>query len=438
LVGSTLFRTTIYALSSGGLPSGVAVVRLSGPDVKNALTMMVGAVPEPRQSVLRAIRDAEGNVLDRGLAIFFDGPRSFTGEDCAELQLHGGKAVVAAVLGTLSTIPGFHHAEAGEFTRRAFLHGKLDLTEAEGLSDLIAAETEVQRRFALQNSSGGQKQLYAAWARTLLQGRALIEAELDFADEADVPGSVSDQVWEQMTALHREIRGHIAGFRASEIIRDGYRVVLVGEPNAGKSSLLNALAKRDVAIVTEVPGTTRDLVEVALDIDGQKVILTDTAGLRETSDVVERIGVARALSAVETGDLVINLVAPTGNALQLVTDAKVLLVQSKADIAALSTIPLKVSSLTGEGLDQLLRLIGEHSSQATAATGQILPSRIRHIDLLNQTCDHIFHAIEAVDEGLELRAERLRLAGTALGRITGMTDVEDLLDVIFSEFCIGK
>lgn len=438
MVGSTLFGTTIYALSSGGLPSGVAVVRLSGPNVKQALTIMLGSIPDPRKAVLRAIRGNDGKTLDRGLAIYFEGPHSFTGEDCAELHLHGGKAVVASVLSTLSSMPGFHHAEAGEFTRRAFLHGKLDLTEAEGLADLIAAETEVQRRFALQNSSGGQKHLYSTWARTLLQGRALIEAELDFADEADVPGSVSDQVWSQMRELHQEILAHIDGFHASEIIRDGYRVVLVGEPNAGKSSLLNALAKRDVAIVTDVPGTTRDLVEVSLDIGGQKVILTDTAGLRETSDAVEKIGVERALSAIEIADLVIHLVAPDGVSLDIGSEGKTLLVQSKADLTTQTHIPLRISSVTGMGLDRLISEIGERARNAIASTGQILPSRLRHTELLRQTCDHILTAIRSERDGMELRAEELRLAGTALGRITGLTDVEDLLDVIFSEFCIGK
>jgi tRNA modification GTPase len=438
MVGSTLFRTTIFALSSGGLPSGVAVVRLSGPHVKQALTIMLGAVPDPRKAVLRTIRGNDGETLDCGLAIYFEGPHSFTGEDCAELHLHGGKAVVASVLSALSAMPGFHHAEAGEFTRRAFLHGKLDLTEAEGLADLIAAETEVQRRFALQNSGGGQKQLYSTWARTLLQGRALIEAELDFADEADVPGSVSDQVWARMRELREEILAHIDGFHASEIIRDGFRVVLVGEPNAGKSSLLNALANRDVAIVTDVPGTTRDLVEVSLDINGQKVILTDTAGLRETSDTVEKIGVERALSAVKGADLVIHLVAPGGVSLDIGSEAKSLLVQSKADLAAGSQIPLQISSVTGKGLDQLIGEIGARARNAISSTGQILPSRLRHTELLTQTCDHILHAIRAEHDGLELRAEELRLAGTALGRITGITDVEDLLDVVFSEFCIGK
>ena len=438
---SALFKTTIYALSSGGLPSGVAIIRISGSGVQDALRLLIGEIPLPRQALFRRIRNERGETLDRGLVLFFQGPHSFTGEDCVELHLHGSRAVVAAVLALLGSLPGFRLAEAGEFTRRAFINGKMDLTEAEALSDLVAAETEIQRRLAMQNADGSQRDLYNGWSRRLLQARALIEAELDFADEADVPGSVSDQVWSDMAALIEEIESHLTGFHASEIIREGFRVVLVGAPNAGKSSLLNALAQRDVAIVTDIPGTTRDLVEVALDIEGFKVIVTDTAGLRATEDVVERIGVERAIGAVKGADLILSLTEPGGNPADLTPtpSAPVVLVRTKCDVASpLAGAQIEISSATGQGIADLLYLIGDHARKAVNVGETTIPSRLRHKELLSVAGDHIGMAVMGTGRDLELRAEELRLAAISLGRITGKTDVEELLDVIFSEFCIGK
>lgn len=439
--GSALFKTTIYALSSGGLPSGVAIIRISGPDVENALKFLVGDVPPPRHAVFKRIRNEQGETLDRGLALFFKGPHSFTGEDCAELHLHGSRAVVAAVLGYLSELPGFRLAEAGEFTRRSFVNGKMDLTEAEALSDLVTAETEAQRRFALQNADGRQREVYHAWARRLLQARALIEAELDFADEADVPGSVSEQVWSDMRALSEEVSSHLSGFHVGEIIRDGFRVVLIGAPNAGKSSLLNALAQRDVAIVTDIPGTTRDLVEVSLDVEGYKVIVTDTAGLRDTKDVVERIGVERALGAVEGADLILALAEPGKQHVDLGTEpsAPLVHISTKCDLSDQQADGhLAISASTGQGLTELIRLIGGYAREAVDVGETAIPSRLRHKELLSQSRGHIDAAVRQTGSELELRAEELRLAAFSLGRITGQTDVEELLDVIFSEFCIGK
>ncbi len=257
--------------------------------------------------MLKTFRDQDGNVIDRGLALFFPGPRSFTGEDCGEFHIHGGKAVADAMLSALYSFERCRMAEPGEFTRRAFSNGKFDLTVAEGLADLIAAETDSQRRLALQISSGVQAQLYASWRTELIRARALIEAELDFADESDVPGSVSDQVWLAMEDLANRIRRHVADGKRGTIIRDGYRVVIVGAPNAGKSSLLNALAGSDVAIVSDEPGTTRDLIEIKLDLGGLPVLVTDTAGLRETEGKIERIGIERALERASTADMVLAL-----------------------------------------------------------------------------------------------------------------------------------
>lgn len=438
----SLFRDSIYALSSGSVPSGVAVVRLSGPHVRATMERMAGRAPPARLAVLRRITDGRGTVLDRGLILFFQGPDSFTGEDCAEFHLHGGRAVVDAVLAALASQAGLRLAEAGEFTRRAFINGKMDLTGAEALADLIAAETEAQRRLAVTNAEGAQHALYAGWRDTLLRARALIEAELDFSDEADVPGSVSERVWTSIEKLCQEITTHLEGYRSAEIIREGYRVVLLGPPNAGKSSLLNALSKRDVAIVTEVPGTTRDLIEVALDLDGVKVVITDTAGLRDTGDVVERIGIDRALAAAERSDLVLILsdedskprMPESGSA--AVTG---LSVRTKLDLngSARQGFDHFISVVTGEGLPELVRAIGRLAKAAGTSSNSVVPSRRRHVDLLTHARRHAVRALDA-DLPAELRAEELRLASDSLGRIVGTIGVEDMLDVIFSEFCIGK
>ena len=439
----SLFRDTIFALSSGGLPSGVAVIRLSGRQTAAVLASITkGRVPPPRKAALRELVDDDGEPLDRAIVLSFPGPASFTGEDCAELHVHGGKAVVATVLEHLGGKDGLRAAEAGEFTRRAFLNGKLDLTSAEGLADLVAAETELQRRMALINAEGGQRDIYDGWRKRLLHARAMIEAELDFADEGDVPGSVAADVWTDMFAMQQEIANHINGYHAAEIIRDGYRVVLLGAPNAGKSSLLNALARRDVAIVTEIAGTTRDLVEVSLDLDGLKVIVTDTAGLRDSSDTVERIGIERALRAAEEADLILKLKdgSPDMPGFDLADlESKALSVGTKADIAPHRTGEFHhiVSVIDGAGLSALIEDIGRHAKGAVSAASGVLPSRLRQLELL-RSCGHHLSLAAEVQQELELRAEELRLAGDALGRITGAIDVEDLLGVIFSEFCIGK
>ncbi len=443
---ATIFKDTIFALSSGRLPAGVAIIRISGSRTRLALETMAGAVPEDRRAAYRAVRSPRsGEMLDRGLVLFFDGPGSFTGEDCAEFHLHGGKAVVAAALEELSSMDGFRHAEAGEFTRRAFLNGKLDLVGAEALADLIGAETEAQRRFAVANADGRQTELYAAWRQRIVRGRAMIEAELDFADESDVPGSVSDQVWADMAALAQEIETHVEGYRSAEVIRDGYQVVILGAPNAGKSSLLNAMARREVAIVTDEPGTTRDLVEVTLDLGGLKVVMVDTAGIREASGYVESIGVERALERARLADLVLELIAldepiiaPAGE-----IAAPKLRIGSKSDLkgrttGAASSYEFEISARSGFGLSDLLAEVARRATEAAGLAGEVLPSRMRHVELLRRCVGSLRQAVESETLPLELRAEELRDAGFNLGKISGAVDVEDLLDTIFSEFCIGK
>lgn len=436
------FQDTIFALSSGRLPSGVAVVRISGPKVRFVLETIIGSIPAPRYAAYKLFRDRNGDSIDRGLVLFFPGPNSFTGEDCAEFHLHGGKAVVEKLLSEMGEFPGCRIAEAGEFTRRAFSNGKMDLTIAEGLADLIAAETEGQRRLALQVASGTQRELYTEWRQRLLRARAFIEAELDFADESDVPGSVSEQVWQLLALLKREIENHIASGKRASMLRDGLHVVIVGAPNAGKSSLLNFLAGREVAIISEEAGTTRDLLEVKLDLGGIPVYVTDTAGLRETDSSVEKIGIERARARMADADLVL-LLEDMSDPIEVTPDetsAILWRIGTKADLKGepSGNWSYRISTKTGEGLDGLLNAL---QSFAEVQIGQIedaVPTRQRHINLLRSTVAEIDRAINGTNLPLELRAENMRLASQHLGRITGDVDVEEILDVIFSQFCIGK
>lgn len=443
MTGQIGMRETIFALSSGGLPAGVAIVRLSGPRVSEALEVMAGGVPQARMARLTAIRDEHGGLLDRGLALFFPAPHSFTGEDCGELHLHGGRAVVRAVLDALGRRPTFRPAEAGEFTKRAFLNGKLDLTGAEALADLIAAETEAQRRFALASGDAGHRKLYADWRQTLIRIRALIEAELDFSDEEDVPGAMSATVWREIMALCEALDSHADGYRDAEIIRDGFRVVILGAPNAGKSSLLNAMARRDIAIVTEEPGTTRDILEAVLDIGGAKVIVTDTAGIRADPGRIEALGMDRAMNRAREADLIL-LLEDAGNpqSIALPEGINHIRVANKIDLTSdderLAAYDCAVSAKTGAGLEELFARLGSICAGSTRRAAELLPFRERHVHLIRQAAHHAHRAAEMDQLGLELRAEELRLAADALGRIAGTIDVEDLLDTIFSQFCIGK
>ncbi|GGA90618.1 tRNA modification GTPase MnmE [Brucella endophytica] len=437
-----IFRDTIFALSSGRMPSGVAVIRLSGPDVRFVIETISGALPEARKATYRAFY-SKRELLDRGLLLFFPGPNSFTGEDCVEFHLHGGAAVVDRFLLELSSFKNCRMAEPGEFTRRAFANGKMDLTVAEGLADLIAAETEGQRRLALQAASGAQRDLYMEWRQELLQARALIEAELDFADESDVPGSVSLQVWQGMELLADRIDRHFADGKRGEIFRDGLHVAIVGAPNAGKSSLLNQLAGRDVAIISEEAGTTRDLLEVKLDIDGIPVFVTDTAGIRETNGAVEKIGIERARARAASADLVLlleDMSQPEPVALAELS-GDLWRIGNKLDLPGTSNESIwdyRISARSGAGLDYLLTAISQFAQAKAGDIGDVIPSRRRHIELLSITRAEIAEAVRRNDLPLELRAENLRRATQALGRITGDVDVEDILDVIFSQFCIGK
>ena len=442
---------TIHAVSSGGVPCGVAVVRVSGPRCRFVLETTVGAFPEPRRAVLRSIRDRNGILVDRGLVLWFPGPDSFTGEDVIEFHVHGSRAVIAAMGRHLESFDGVRRAEAGEFTRRAFLSARIDLTEAEGLADLLAAETEAQRRQALSQAEGTLRRLYGGWRERLIRMRALVEADFDFADEEDIPGSVADAAWNEAAGLAAEIRGHLSEGRRGERVRDGLQVVLLGRPNAGKSSLLNALAARDVAIVTEEAGTTRDLIEVHLDLDGWPVTVVDTAGLREDAGRVEAEGMRRAVARGRAADLVLWLHAPEepcGAAYRPdVEGVEIWEVRTKSDLGSeagdsdrvgSATKVFRISVVSGDGLSGLTLAIGSFAAERCGSSARPVPSRERHRVHLERALEDLERAIGDPTKDVELRAEDLRRAGDEIGRITGAIGVEDLLDVVFREFCIGK
>jgi tRNA modification GTPase len=435
---------TVFALASGALPAGIATVRISGPGAEAALAALAGGVPPPRQAVLRAIRDpASGEMLDRGVVLFFPAGASYTGEAVAELQLHGGRAVVAAVLAALGSLIGFRMAEPGEFTRRAFANGRLDLTAAEGIADLIGAETAAQRRQALRQADGGLQRLCEEWRRRLVRARALVEARLDFAEEDGVPGEAGVPEAERLRELARAMQAALAGAAAGERVREGFEVVILGPPNVGKSSLINALARREVAIVTAEAGTTRDLVEARLDLGGFAVTLVDTAGLRKTDSVVEREGIRRARERAAGAELVIWLSDDEAGDGAETPPPGALRVRTKADLLAetggggrAEGYDLTLSARTGEGLAELaerLRL----AAGSSLGDGSAVMSRARHRQHVARSLEAIERAL-APEQELELVAEELRLAGDEIGRLTGAVGVEEVLDVIFAEFCIGK
>jgi tRNA modification GTPase TrmE len=423
---------TIVALSSGAPPSGVAVIRLSGPDVGSIIQDIAGPLPEPRRLTLRPI--GRDSLLDRGLVAWFPAPHSFTGEDCAELQVHGSPAGVRAII-KLITSKGARLAEAGEFTRRAFENGKLDLVEIEGLGDLLEAETENQRRQALARFEGGLSQRVDAWRDQLLDLRAEIEARLDFSDEGDV-GDLPDSFGDSIAALRADIAIALASIEHGRIVREGIRVALAGPPNAGKSSLLNALAKSDIAIVTEEAGTTRDVREVPLDINGQLYILLDLAGLRETDSKAEAEGVRRARLAIDQADIVLWLHAPDIASVSDNQGDRIIKVGTKRDLGAVPGMDIDVSAQTGAGLDDLLGRIEAIGDTLSSGEPALLSRERDRLALESAT-----EALDAAARQLtmpELAAESLRIASQALERLLGRIDAERVLDRLFASFCIGK
>ncbi len=476
-------RSTIFALSSGRGPAAIAVVRISGPRAGDALKALTGRLPAPRRAALARLRDPDtGEEIDQALALFFPGPHSETGEDTAELQLHGGRAVIAGTLAALSRVAGLRPAEAGEFTRRAFENGKLDLTEVEGLADLIYAETAAQRRQALRQLRGLLGDCADAWRTRLIEALALVEAGIDFSDEADVTSDVTARALAVARALQGELAGALQGARRGERLRDGLVVAIAGPPNAGKSTVLNRIARREAAIVSPLPGTTRDVIEVHLDLEGYPVTLLDTAGIRESDDPVEREGVARARARAAQADLVLWVVdarssdrrhpemrgGAAGEPRRVTAQSyfetdvrpapqddgpKTWLVRNKIDLVA-EDRPSKavlgefaaedrpfyqLSATTGAGVEKLIEALADFAREALESREPALVTRERQRRLLEDAEAALKRALDQGQSGREdLLAEELRVASQALGRLTGRVDVEDILDVIFRDFCIGK
>jgi tRNA modification GTPase len=482
-------RDTIFALSSGRPPAAIAVVRISGPRAGEALKRLSGKIPEPRKAALARIRGADDGIIDEALALWFPAPHSETGEDTAELHLHGGRAVIAATLAALGRVEGLRLAEAGEFTRRSFENGKLDLTAVEGLADLVMAETEGQRRQALRQMQGLLGNRAETWRDRLIRALALIEAGIDFADEADVAADHMTPALEATRALEREIAAVLADEHRGERLREGLVVAIAGPPNAGKSTLLNRIARREAAIVSPFAGTTRDVIEVHLDLGGLPVTLLDTAGIRDTDDPVEIEGVRRARERAEAADLVLWVVdinaTENAGAKPAASSPPVWVVRNKIDLvhqpeakneslmqsyrkseaAFMTNEPLTdtvshgltdavqrnesiwhkhehifdLSSISGEGFDALLAQLARFADSFLAGAEPTLVTRERHRRALEDTMAALQRALKpelAVRE--DLLAEELRIAARALGRLTGRVDVEDILDVIFRDFCIGK
>jgi tRNA modification GTPase len=434
---------TIFAAATAAGRAAVAVVRVSGPRAGEALSRLAGGSPRPRRAALRTLRDEAGEPLDDALTLWFPGPASYTGEDSAEFHVHGGTAVVDGVLEALRAL-GLRLAEPGEFTRRAFENGKLDLAQAEGVADLIDAETRAQRRQALRQLGGALSEAQETWRERLTEALAVLEAAVDFPDE-EVPADVAACARPILEGLIDELRAAASQAELGERVREGFRIALIGAPNAGKSTLLNALVRREAAIVTATPGTTRDVIEVPLVLGGYKVLMADTAGLRETTDEIEAEGVRRARAWSDGADLKLWVIDGAGEAAAEDIGEADLCVLTKADLPPGVAFHMMggrpglfhVAASAGQGIDHLRTALGEHVAQALAGAESASASRLRHRDLLTEAADRLGHALVMTGD-VELAAEDVRLAGRALDRITGRIHPEDVLGRIFSTFCIGK
>ena len=458
---------TIFAVSSGRPPSAISIVRVSGPQAGAALTLLAGKIPEPRMATRALLRDRDRQPIDDAVTLWFPGPASATGEDVAEFHVHGGRAVLAALFAALSDFDNMRAAEPGEFTRRAFENGKLDLTEAEGLDDLIHADTDRQRRQALRQLKGLLGDRARDWRAQIIEASALIEAGIDFPDEGDVPTELIAPALAKIKTLLGEIQHVLAAQGHGERLREGLVVAIAGPPNVGKSTLMNQLARREVAIVSPHAGTTRDIIEVQLDLDGYPVTVIDTAGIRETADPVEQEGVRRARARAAEADLVLWLVdAHDEKNLEKSLEqgaAPAWVVRNKIDLDAVETdaavlgidalspgqpigvleqtqrhADFEISASRGDGIPELIAAMIVFAQDYFGAGEGGLISRERQRKLLQETAVSLQRSLSAIQEGEELAAEDLRIAARSLGRLLGRVDVEDVLDVIFREFCIGK
>jgi tRNA modification GTPase len=438
---------TIFALSSGRPPNAISVVRVSGPHAHVALSMLMGRIPLPRMATRALIRDANQQPIDDAVVLWFPAPASATGEDVAEFHVHGGRAVLSALFAALSSVENTRAAEPGEFTRRAFENGKLDLTEAEGLDDLIHADTDRQRRQALRQLKGLLGDKARSWRAQIIEASALIEAGIDFSDEGDVPAELIAPALAKVKALHDEIQEVLAAQGRSERLRDGLVVAIAGPPNVGKSTLMNQLARREVAIVSPHAGTTRDVIEIQLDLDGYPVTVIDTAGIRVTDDPVEQEGVRRARARAAEADLVLWLIDDASQLQAVEGDAPAWLVRNKIDLdppkpgasgmgRTRGSPYYEISASRGDGLQALMAALVGHAEAYFGSGEGGLISRERQRTLLRETVASLQRSMEG--KGEELVAEELRAAAHSLGRLLGRVDVEDILGKIFRDFCIGK
>lgn len=432
---------TIFALSSGNLPSGVAIIRVSGSAVPLIMQNLCGKNLNPRQAYYKQIKDQEGLFLDNALLIYFKAPHSFTGEDILEFHLHGGKALVARFYELLRQYPHCRMAEPGEFSRRAFLNGKMDLTEAEGLADLIEAETEMQRRLALSGANKKLVALYKNWKTQLITIRAEIEAIIDFSEEEDTEQISLLSLCEEIQILKESIKEYIEKGERAYSLRDGIKIVLMGPPNVGKSSLLNKIAGREAAIVTEQAGTTRDALEIQLEIEKTRIIITDTCGIHQTDELVEKIGIEKTLKVAEEADLILfieDMHSPVSRDV-FKSNAEIWYIGNKLDKGkgCYKKWPIQISVLKNLGLNEFFEKLREFINKKTEIFSHVIPARQRQLHILRDVVEEL-NLILIKQNSPTLIAEHLRRACFSLGKLTGDTDVEEILEIIFSRFCIGK
>lgn len=433
--------STIFAVSSGSLPSGVAIIRISGEEtIKIVETITKASISEPRYLKYTKFYTIGGDLIDTGMVVFFKSPNSFTGEDCAELHIHGSKPVVSLLLNELSKFNNSRIALAGEFSRRAFLNGKIDLIQAEALADLLEAETEAQRKFTVAGTSKQLSQLYENWRNELLNALAYLTALLDFSEEEDINYLDTSHIWNNLKKLSNAIERHVAYAKCSDIIKNGLKIVLVGKPNAGKSSLLNKICNKDIAIVSEIEGTTRDILEGKLIIEDINVFFYDTAGLRETEDTIEQLGIIKTQNYIEEADIIFYLQDINDkNIIEHNFSNPVWKINTKCDVSReTSTTEFYISIYDEASINHLLNAIKQHIEQFKPKYTDILPAKHRHINLLNESIYDINKAIIEEKLSIELRTEYIRNAAQHIGKIIGKVDIENILDIVFSKFCIGK
>lgn len=434
--------STIVALASGPGPAGVSIIRLSGPACSAVAKRLAGGIPQARRAKLARLVDLNGEPIDNALVLFFPKPHSFTGEDVLELHVHGGRAVVRDTLEACLGLAGVRLAEAGEFSRRAFMSGKMDLTAAEGLADLVEAETAAQRRQALRQMEGGLANEVGRWREAVIDCLADAEGDIDFPDE-DLPPGLSDRARRRIQDLQARLEGFLAESRRAERVRTGFQVAIIGKPNAGKSSLINQLARREAAIVSPIPGTTRDIVEIRLVLGGMVILISDTAGLRDSEDSIEAEGVRRARERAKDADLRLALLTSQDDKsafADLMTEGDIWLFgqADRLDWAEARSGELAVSSVTRQGLDELEAVLAQRAQGDLGSSESAPLTRLRHQEAVREGIEALNRALAASVHAPELVAEDLRLAARALGRVTGRVDMEDVLDRLFSQFCIGK